>query len=113
MEAVNYQVCVSGIAWWEALHSGLNEEMKDRLSFSNLIPNDDAEYNLLRWQVGHAYERHLQEKNKHHHNDHKPKDKNNNKRKCDDDGNKDVALKGIRDSLLETRAQHESTAWRI
>jgi hypothetical protein len=87
MEALNYQVCLSGIAWREALHSGFNEDMKDRLSFSKLTPNDDAECELLLRQVGHAYERRLQEKNKHHHNDHKPKDKKN-KRNRDDDGDK-------------------------
>jgi hypothetical protein len=62
MEALNYQVCLSGIAWRESLHSGLNEDIKDRPSFSKLITNDDAEYELLLRQVGHAYERRLQEK---------------------------------------------------
>jgi hypothetical protein len=62
MEALNYQVCLSGIAWREALHSGLNEDIKDRLSFSKLTPNDDAKYELLLRQVGHSYERRLQQK---------------------------------------------------
>jgi hypothetical protein len=87
MEALNYQVYLSRIAWREALHSGFDEDIKDRLSFSKLAPNDDSEHELLLQQVGHAYERRLQEKNKHHHNDHKPKDKKN-KRKRDDDGDK-------------------------
>jgi hypothetical protein len=86
MEDLNYHVCSSGIAWWQALHSGLKEEIKDRISFSKITPNDDAEYKLLLKQVGCAYERHLQEK--HHHNDHQPKDKKNNQRKRDDDDDK-------------------------
>ena len=135
MEDLNYHVCLSGIAWQQALHSGLNEEIKDQISFSKITPNDDAEYELLLKQVGRAYERRLQEK--HHHNDHKPKDKKNNKRKRDDDGDdkgnqgkknfekgsdskkprtekkgpkpvnvdKGEALKGIPESLLEARAK--------
>jgi hypothetical protein len=135
MEDLNYQVCLSGIAWREALHSGLNEDIKDRLSFSKLTPNDDTEYESLLKQVGRAYERRLQEKDKHHHQDHKPKDKKN-KRRRDDDGDKgdqgkknfekgsdskkprrekkgpkpvntDIgeALKGIPESLLEARTK--------
>ena len=135
MEDLNYKVCLSGIAWREALHSGLNEDIKDRLSFSKLTPNDDAEYELLLKQVGRAYERRLQEKNKHHHQDDKSNDKKN-KWKRDDNGDKgdqgrknsekgsdskkpratkkgpkpvntdkDVALKGIPDSLLEARTK--------
>jgi hypothetical protein len=84
MEDLNYHICLSGIAWRQALHSGLNEEIKDRISFSKITPDDDAEYEVLLKQVGRAYERRLQEK--HQHNDHKPKDKKNNKRKRDDDG---------------------------
>ncbi|KAF8532825.1 hypothetical protein BDD12DRAFT_901557 [Trichophaea hybrida] len=29
METLNYHVCLSGIAWQEALHIGLNENIKD------------------------------------------------------------------------------------
>jgi hypothetical protein len=58
--------------------------MNDRIFFSKITPNGNAEYELLLKQVNCAYERLLQEK--HHHNTHKPKDKKNNKRKCDDDG---------------------------
>jgi len=73
IEALNYQVCLSGFAWREACLSGINENIKDRLFFSKRAPNDDADYELLLPQVGHAYERRLQEMNKHHHNNHKPK----------------------------------------
>ena len=136
MEDLNYHVCLSGIAWRHALHSGLNEEIKDRISVLKITPNDNAEYELLLRQVGRAYERHLQEK--HHHNDHKPKDKKNNKRKHDDDGDdkgnqgkknfekgsdsnkprtenkrllpvqsvKGESLKCILESVLEARAKH-------
>jgi hypothetical protein len=86
MEALNYQVCLSGIAWQQALHRGLNANFNDPPSFSKLIPNDDVEYELLLQEVGATYERCLQEKNKQHPNDHKLKDKNNRKR--DDHGDK-------------------------
>jgi hypothetical protein len=43
MEDLNYHVCLSGIAWREALHSGLNEDIKDRISFSKITPNDDTQ----------------------------------------------------------------------
>jgi hypothetical protein len=127
MEDMNYQVCLSGIAWRKALHSGRNEDIKDRLSFAKVAPNDVTEFQLLLRQVRHTYKRRLLQKNKHHHNDHKLKDKKH-KRKHDDDSDKGsdsknpqmekkgpkpvkadqgVALKSIPDSLLETRAQRE------
>ena len=60
MEDLNYHVCLSGIAWQHVLHSGLNEEIKDRISVLKITPNDNAEYELLLRQVGRAYERRLQ-----------------------------------------------------
>jgi hypothetical protein len=86
MKDLNYYLCLSGIAWHQALYSGLNKEIKDRISFSKIIPNDNAEYELLLKQVGHPYGRRLQEM--HHHNHHKPKNQKNNKRKRDDDDDK-------------------------
>jgi hypothetical protein len=83
---------LSGIAWQQARHSGLNEEIKDQISFWKITPDNDAEYEILLKHVGHAYERCLQEK--HHHNDHKPKDKKNNKRKRDDDVGDDKGNQG-------------------
>jgi hypothetical protein len=127
MEAQNDQVCLSGIASREALYNRFNDDIKNRLSFSKLAPNNYAVYKLLLPQVGHAYERRLQDKNKPHHNDHKPKYEKN-MRQHDDDGDKGsdsknpstekkgpkpvkvdkgIALKSILDSLLETRAQRE------
>ena len=29
MENMIYHVCLSGIAWWQDLHSGFNKEIKD------------------------------------------------------------------------------------
>jgi hypothetical protein len=61
MEDLNYHVCISGNAWWQALHSRLNEGIKDQIFFSKITPNEDAEYELLLKQVSRAYDRHLQE----------------------------------------------------
>jgi hypothetical protein len=36
MQAVNNPVCWSGMAWWEVLHSILNEDIKDWLCFGIL-----------------------------------------------------------------------------
>jgi hypothetical protein len=44
IEDSNYQVCLSRIAWREALYSWLNEDIEDQLFFSNLTPNNDTEY---------------------------------------------------------------------
>jgi hypothetical protein len=95
MEDLNYQVCLSGIAWRVALHSSLNKDIKDRLSFSKLTPNDDTEYESLLNQVGRAYEQHLQDMDKHHHQDHQPTDKKN-KRRREGDGDKgDHGMKNL------------------
>jgi hypothetical protein len=66
MEDLNYPLCSSGIAWRLAVNRGLNKEMKDQISFSNITPNDDAEYKLQLKQVGRAYERRLQIKTPSH-----------------------------------------------
>jgi hypothetical protein len=47
MEALNYQVCLSGIAWREVLHGGFNKDIKDQLSFLTLAPINDAKCELL------------------------------------------------------------------
>jgi hypothetical protein len=73
IEDLNYHICLSWIAWQQALHSGLNEEIKNQISFSKITPNDITEYELLLKQVAHKYERCRQEML--YHNYHKPKNK--------------------------------------
>jgi hypothetical protein len=86
MEDLNHHICLSGIAWRQALHSGLNKETNNQISFLKITPNDDAEYKLLLKYVDHAYEKCQQEKQ--HQNDRKPKDQKNNQKKSNDDGDK-------------------------
>lgn len=59
MQTRNYLVGLSGVAWRNLLLGGLSEELRKRMSYSDLSEDDDTAFIFKIKRVGREYEKHL------------------------------------------------------